>query len=97
MNRAPEIYGGISRKNLINGVYQMVSPSEQNFHHTINSQIIILYRCNRCLSIEHIPLGSQGVSFVIPCTKCGGLAVKQPVQDSIFKMFNSTSSRDKFG
>ena len=46
------------------------------------------YRCNRCLIIENKWI-SEGLKPLcsIACSKCGGLAIKLPVSDSIDNLF----------
>jgi hypothetical protein len=46
------------------------------------------YRCNRCLIIENRLL-SEGIKPLcsVACSKCGGLAIRLPVSESIDKLF----------
>ncbi len=46
------------------------------------------YRCNRCLIIEERALwaGMSPLSSV-PCSRCGGLAIRLPANESIAHLF----------
>jgi hypothetical protein len=46
------------------------------------------YRCNRCMVIENRML-ADGLRPLcsVTCTKCGGLAIRLPVSESIDKLF----------
>jgi hypothetical protein len=48
------------------------------------------YRCNRCLEIEMDYLEPHNSTFTIPCSKCGGLAIKLPISDSIKMIFRDS-------
>ena len=52
----------------------------------------IKYRCNRCMTIEErlIVDSSQQATNSTPCQKCGGLAIRLPIEkwkDKIFEDF----------
>ena len=46
------------------------------------------YRCNRCLAVLHEHLNEAAkANYILPCSKCSGLAVKIPAsyyKDEIF-------------
>jgi hypothetical protein len=54
------------------------------------------YRCNRCLIIENKWI-SEGLKPLcsIACSKCGGLAIKLPVSDSIDNLFKERAGSAK--
>jgi hypothetical protein len=48
------------------------------------------YRCNRCLIIEERVLwaGMAPLSSV-PCSRCGGLAIRLPAAESVAQLFET--------
>jgi hypothetical protein len=46
------------------------------------------YRCNRCLTIEDRVLREELAPLCsVPCSRCGGLAIKLPVAESVAALF----------
>jgi hypothetical protein len=49
----------------------------------------IYYRCNRCLAVLHEHLYEAAKSnYIVPCSKCSGLAVKIPGSHYKEEIFN---------
>jgi len=52
------------------------------------------YRCNRCLIVEERWLsGGLKPLCSVACSKCGGLAIRMPVSESIDKLFRETGQQ----
>jgi hypothetical protein len=54
------------------------------------------YRCNKCLNLEerHIAEGREPLCAV-PCSQCGGLAIKLPTSSSMSKIFGELAQLNK--
>jgi hypothetical protein len=54
------------------------------------------YRCNKCLKLEerHVTEGRDPLSAV-PCSQCGGLAIKLPTSLSLSKIFSELAQLNK--
>jgi hypothetical protein len=66
----------------------MINPSIQNLKHASHPVMAIPYRCNRCLSLENVASNGSGeMSFIVPCSKCSGLAIRLPISDSLADLF----------
>jgi hypothetical protein len=68
----------------------MASVAAQNLVSTNSAIGVIQYRCNRCLSVEDVNLKDLlEPGFIIPCSKCSGLAIKLPVSKPIENFFGN--------
>jgi hypothetical protein len=47
------------------------------------------YRCNKCLMLEERLFEEEKLPLcVIPCSRCGGLAIRVPASESMSKIFS---------
>jgi hypothetical protein len=67
----------------------MINASLKDTVHEGHSIKAIFYQCNKCMSIEHLSfIDHRELSFIVPCTKCSGLAVKLQVSDFLGNVSN---------